>query len=297
MKRITQTKEIKTGDNSGVVFSGNEKASYSETFAINEFENNDLITYAIAVELVTESIPQTNSIMPWQSGIPTNEDNYVTHPIGAFEFMFRSEIDANTSEPTLTEGGDAWENLGTSSTFTSWSPIVSYNADDIVDIPAPSGNMFKSLVTPNLNNPPSSGVTDAFWECLGDLVGFFPTDAPYALDEIVIDSDNDLLYRSNVNDNNYGLNDQIGSDWKLIGSKPIAESFGTFTTTDTGQATILIPHSLGAIPSYINPVPKNSFAWALSRAEIDADATNIIITPAFTNNDGATLSYYWEAKV
>jgi hypothetical protein len=51
MKRITRTKEIKTGDNSGVVFSDNERASYATPFIISDYGADDLVTFFIASQL------------------------------------------------------------------------------------------------------------------------------------------------------------------------------------------------------------------------------------------------------
>lgn len=59
MKRITRTKEIKTGDNSGVVFSDVERASYKTPFVIADYGSNDLVTFAIASQLADNASSDT----------------------------------------------------------------------------------------------------------------------------------------------------------------------------------------------------------------------------------------------
>lgn len=70
MKRITTTKEIKTFDDSGVVFSGNEKASYKVPFELADFSNDDLITLRAALEITGELTPALEEIsIPDADGI------------------------------------------------------------------------------------------------------------------------------------------------------------------------------------------------------------------------------------
>nr|WP_199083094.1 hypothetical protein [Pedobacter sp. ASV19] len=91
-----------------------------------------------------------------------------------------------------------------------------------------------------------------------------------------------------------------GSDLNPILKKMIEllnGSNGTYTVNDLGQTQILIPHGLGYIPGYWNVRGKNSNAKNIGISDESADATNIILTPIFTNNDGASLQYLWEANL
>lgn len=93
------------------------------------------------------------------------------------------------------------------------------------------------------------------------------------------------------------INDKTWSSVKIqnmITSK--VGTSGTFQTTDVGQTTILIPHGLEVIPKNWNVRGKNSNAKNLGIADESADNTNILVTPVFTNNDGASLQYLWDAK-
>lgn len=247
MKRITQTNEIQTGDNSGVVFSGNEKASYSDSYPIESFQDNDLITKQAAEALISSNNPPV-SIMPWLPDSPTDSDQYRSYVIGDIEYLFRSNEDGNTSEPSLSSGGgDAWDNLGpTQDGFSPdvWSNSTTYAIGDFSRIIASSKNVFKSKVNGNLNNQPLFNTTDAFWECLGDYKGLFPNDAPYAVDEIAFDTATQSVYRSNINDNNYPLDAEISGSWALVGIKSLdytAENVANKATDFTTVNNTLYP--------------------------------------------------------
>lgn len=72
---------------------------------------------------------------------------------------------------------------------------------------------------------------------------------------------------------------------------------GSHTIPDEGEGFIIIAHGLGAAPSYWNARPVNEAAIALGIQAESADENNIILTPVFTNNDGESLQYLWEAKL
>lgn len=118
-KRITQTNEIQSGDNSGIVFSGDEKASYSQDFTLEEFDGRDLITLDAANELISGNDP-IPTISVWEEGETAMLDDYRTHQIGDIEYLFRSTEDDNVSEPTLDSA--EWKVIGAPGSGSSGTP-------------------------------------------------------------------------------------------------------------------------------------------------------------------------------
>lgn len=108
-----------------------------------------------------------------------------------------------------------------------------------------------------------------------------------------LSSDNSTI-TGGVNDLYY-YKDNTVTPVKLGGSD-IAT--GQYNTTDTsGQPVITIPHGLSGVPSYFNIIARNANANNISRSAIDADGTNLYLTPAYKNDDGSALQYLWEAKL
>jgi len=71
---------------------------------------------------------------------------------------------------------------------------------------------------------------------------------------------------------------------------------GTYTTTDTGQTRITIPHTLSAKPRRYDINPNNQNAGNLSISWKDADDTNLYAYLGFSQNDSASLRYVWWAS-
>lgn len=173
---------------------------------------------------VGENIPSIPDIKLWQSGDSIKINKYVTHPVDGFEYQFRSNIDDNVSEPTLSDGSiPAWTNLGpTSDGFSPslWSNSTTYGIGDFARISASSKNIFKSKVAGNLNHQPLFNTTDAYWECVGTYTGLYPNGAPYDLDEVAFDTTTGSVYKSNVASNDYALDAMASGTWALIGYVP-----------------------------------------------------------------------------
>jgi len=72
---------------------------------------------------------------------------------------------------------------------------------------------------------------------------------------------------------------------------------GFYAVNDTGQATITIPHGYDTKPKHADAFPNNAAAGALSISWKDWDETNIYLTLGFSQNDGQSLKYAWEATL
>ena len=72
---------------------------------------------------------------------------------------------------------------------------------------------------------------------------------------------------------------------------------GYYAIPDTGQAIITIPHGYTTKPSHADAFANNAAAGALSISWKDWDETNIYLTLGFSQNDGQSLKYAWEATL
>lgn len=159
---------------------------------------------------------------PW-SVTPTPLDAIRWYAIDGVTYQFASTIEGNTSVPTLEAGGPAWTNIGGDGFPVFHDSFDTYNLGDLVRKTfSGNQNVFKSKINGNLTHNPTEGTTDAFWEYMGIMRSFFPDDAPYAIDDIVINGDTNELYVSNVSNNNYPLDGQITGSWILLGPKSYA---------------------------------------------------------------------------
>jgi len=70
---------------------------------------------------------------------------------------------------------------------------------------------------------------------------------------------------------------------------------GFYAINDTGQTIITIPHGYTSKPKHADAFPNNLAAGMLGVTFKDWDETNIYITLPFSNNDGQSLKYAWEA--
>lgn len=156
---------------------------------------------------------------PWTSE-PTPINGVRWKEIDAVTYQFASTINWNTSEPTLSTGGPAWTSLG----FEGFPPLFNsgdtYNTDDYIRITISLVQyIYKSKVDGNIGNTPVAATSDSFWDYIGLSKGFFPDDAPYGLDDVVLDPESNILFQSNVADNNYALDAEITGSWLLLGTK------------------------------------------------------------------------------
>jgi len=72
---------------------------------------------------------------------------------------------------------------------------------------------------------------------------------------------------------------------------------GYYAIPDTGQVIIAIPHGYTTKPSHADAFANNAAAGALSISWKDWDETNIYLTLGFSQNDGQSLKYAWEATL
>lgn len=223
--RIIRTKKIQTSDNSGVVFSGDEKASYSSPFNLDDFQDDELITKIAVQEMVDANIvPGDAVIETWSSLNPTNIDVARKHEIDGVFYLFTSLVDANVSEPTLNSTPEpAWsqviENGSPAVGYQdSWDTITSFANGVIVEFFSSGQNrLYRSLQGSNLNQNPSS--SPLYWEEIGIMRGEYPDDQPYDEGDVALNPEDNILYQSNVSGNSFALDYELpGGTWQLIGS-------------------------------------------------------------------------------
>lgn len=232
--------QVKTLDNKVLAFI---EALVSIRMASDEIDLShplSLVTKAYVDSVTGDGIPR---IAPWDGG-STPRDYYRTIFVGDIEYEFRSLIDGNTSEPTLTGGGEtAWEDSGETGFPAEYLNLTTYPSGRIVweydpDFPGDPTKLvtFRSLQAGNLGNPLDFDGDTAWWEKLGAYKSPFVyvSGTTYGLKEVVIDdTDGDKIYISKIADNDFALDYIIPGSalWQLIG--PIAGSGGGTPTTGT----------------------------------------------------------------
>ena len=72
---------------------------------------------------------------------------------------------------------------------------------------------------------------------------------------------------------------------------------GFYAINDTGQLLITIPHGYTSKPKHADAFPNNLASGMLGITFKDWDETNIYITLPFSNSDGQSLKYAWEATL
>lgn len=75
------------------------------------------------------------------------------------------------------------------------------------------------------------------------------------------------------------------------------DNYGIFTTMDTGQSVILIPHLLSKIPLFFTVQALSDQAIDIAWSDLSVDSAYIRITPNYTDNNAQELRYSWEAKL
>lgn len=176
-------------------------------------------------------VPVYDVPKPWTTE-PTPLDGYRSHIIGDIEYLFRSLVDGNTSEPAIGATVGAWIQTNFYGFIGSWSSFVPYNEGSLVTGDA-NTKVYRSKVGGNAGNIPSGGVTTAYWEYVGAYKGFYFAGTYDEGDVVIVSAESNRIYISNIPDNEQPLTDVVGaSTWQVIG--PIAESNTplTFTQAD-----------------------------------------------------------------
>lgn len=322
MKRITQTREIQSGDNSGVIISGAEKLSLSYPFELSEFELDDTITLRAAQELANQNDP-SKILSPWFPGEEVGADEYRTHVVNGIEYLFRSLVDENISEPTLEGGSNAWTDLESNGDiFPQWNNSTSYPVGELVQFFNLNNVVYRSKST-EINHNPELDTSNIYWDIVGTDPVLFELGNTYSLNQIVLDEDDSYRrYVSNIAANEYPLDGQISGSWQVEGiiisddevsltktwsSQKISDAIasasgvsskGSFSSTDTGQSVINIPHGLTGTPTWFGIQGTNVISTGvINKSDLTVDSNNIIITPEFMNNDGAVLNFLWKAEL
>lgn len=301
MKRITQTKEIQTGDNSGIVVSGDEKISYSSEFELVDYDLDDLITKRAAQDLVNESDP-SSVLKPWVPDDPTKTDEYRSYVIDDIEYLFRSNVDDNVSVPTLSGGGETvWEKTNELYFPQQYLDFTTYPEGRIVWDYQPGEDppvfiAYRSLQNGNLDNAPNFDADTEWWEKIGVYASpfVFTPGTIYPEGAVVVDdTDSDRIYISKVSDNDNHLDYIVPGtiQWQVTGlykkittvdeSVLIEESYGDmwYLPVDlAGKKLLSVEITQGDITTYRGPESlSNDVAWSLPRIS------------GFPNNDPQTI--------
>lgn len=177
----------------------------------------------ITLEVLQEYVGGGEPLISLWDGGSTPLNYYRSHLIDGVEYLFRSLVSDNTSEPTLnTTPAPAWsqviENGSPAVGYQdSWDAVTSFNNGVIVEFFSSGQNrLYRSLQGSNLNNNPSS--SPLYWEEIGIMRGEYPDDQPYDEGDVALNPGDNILYQSNVSDNSFALDYELpGGTWQLIG--------------------------------------------------------------------------------
>lgn len=163
-------------------------------------------------------VPNLDVPKPWTSAA-TPIDGYRSHLIGAIEYLFRSKVSGNTSEPSLSGTTGAWTQTDIFGFISTWTSFVTYSIGNLVTGDA-NTNIYRSKVNGNVGVNPNGGTNPDEWELVGAYVGFY-FEGTFNLGDVVINGDeNNRIYISAISDNSQPLTDIVGnSQWQVIGPK------------------------------------------------------------------------------
>lgn len=265
-----------------------------------------LVTKAYVDSVTGDGVPR---IAPWDGGA-TPINYYRTIFIGDIEYQFRSEINDNTTEPTLEGGGvTAWEMTNEQYFPNQYLSSTTYPADIIVweydpDFPGDPTKLvaFRSLQAGNVGNPLDFNADTEWWEKLGLYASPF-TYVPgntYGLKDVVVDdTDGNRIYISNIADNNFALDYVIPgtASWQVIGPVGNGSTSLTFTEADLvlvyeGNYSLSFDlpdgKSVATIETKTGTVTKN-LTGSMTPITDTANSPDTIIS-GFDNNSAQTIT-------
>lgn len=192
-------------------------------YSSDDFDLTDprsLITRGLAETMFGNGRPDVSL---WD-GSPIDIDKYVTHPIDGIEYLFRSLVDDNISEPTLSAGiQGAWTQRDDYGTVPLFNISNTYNTGELVrSTNSASAPVYESIGSGNIGNiPPADGVSDSNWKFIGHYEANWSSSQTYELNAVVYDPSSDPIrrrYVSNKDNNTSPLSDNLpGSTWRLVG--------------------------------------------------------------------------------
>lgn len=205
------------------IFSDNPIVYSDDGFDMSD--PNTLITRAFADANYGDGVPDVSL---WD-GSAIDDGKYVTHPIDGIEYMFRSLVDDNVSEPSLNGSSGAW-------TMTDKLGLIpSFNASFPEDTGRwvtgdSNSNVYESKIDNN-TNVPAGGVSDAYWTYIGVYRGAWRDYNLYQIGDVALDdTDGNRRYISNIANNEQPLSDHGGaSTWQVIGAPSATVDPLTFT--------------------------------------------------------------------
>lgn len=224
------------------------------------------------------------------NGDPIELNKYVTHPINGFEYLFRSLVDNNISEPSLESGGTAWTFTGVTGYPDQWSNSTTYGIGVYkwIEVSSLNFSIYKSLVSGNLGNPPSS--SPGQWEEIGAYKTPYSSSETYNENDFVVDDTDLKNYISNINSNTFPFDYVLpgSGTWKLIGIKDGGVSQDLQSVTEEGAITdraitvtgfVGIDYSVDGLKLHIDA---ESEEGGLLRSKSGSVSNGFIFTPTRT---------------
>lgn len=254
-----------------------------------------IIDDAIVSLVKTWSSAKINRMpQPWSAN-PTPLHGVRWYPIDGIEYLFRSEEDGNTSEPSLESGIAAWTDLESNGdVFEQWDNSTPFPVGELVQYFGITNGVYRSKSTATGHNP-ESDVSHTYWDIVGYDPVLYVIGDTYALKQIVLDEDDSYRrYVSNVAANDYALDGQIAGTWQVIGYVPAAPL--TFDETDLievyegnyslsfnlpeGKSIASIETKAGTVTRHLSP----------SQAVTDTANNPNTIIEGFDNNGAQTIT-------
>lgn len=189
----------------------------------------NILTYfntPTTADLLTTDIPAWGNVIGLLTGVSTipvwvsgsyPQSSPVIKEIGSIWYLFISQVDNNTSTPSLSPSIVPWA-IGSNQYAGGWSSSYPYLLDDVV---LQSGHLYISLIGSNTGHDPVS--SPDYWKDLGVNRGNFNPDyeGGYADDDAVFYDG--YSYSSNVSANTFLPTDPGTNAWYLIGDNPTLE--------------------------------------------------------------------------
>lgn len=193
-------------------------------------------------------------LKPWVEGEPTGLNEYRSHIIDGTEYLFRSEIVNNITEPTLNGTGEtAWHYTGVDGAPNEWNNVISYATDIYVwrNLGGSGYHVYKSLVNANLGNTPETSPGE--WEHIGPYKFPYDSGETYDLGDFVVDTNAPFKnYISQVEANTFPFDYVVPgtATWSVIGAKNTGGSSGTPTsgTLEASDDPLIITWDTDPVP-------------------------------------------------
>lgn len=164
-------------------------------------------------------------------GEPVAYGIYRSHMIDGIEYLFRSNINDNTDEPSLTPvSSGAWIQTDLFGFISTWNSSFAYSIGNLVTGDANS-NVYRSKINGNTAVNPDGGLNPDEWELVGAYIGFYFPGTFNLGDVVIVSAEGNRIYISAIADNEQPITDIVGPPtWQIIGSPSGGGSAGNPTS-------------------------------------------------------------------